>query len=643
MRLRLICVAATCLTLVRSSTAEVKLPAVLDSHMVIQRDEPVRIWGTAAAGEEISVHLGSETQKAITNDAGRWLVTLKPQKADGRARTITVKGTNQIELTDVLVGEVWIGSGQSNMEWQLRNTQDAAAAIEAATHPTIRLFHVPKKQMPAPADDVVAKWKDCTPESIPAFSAVLYYFGRELQNELGVPVGLINSSWGGSPIEPWTIKGGKSGGMYNGMIAPLTNVSVRGTIWYQGETNVLQKNGLLYEGKMTDLIAGWRDSFGNPDMAFHFVQIAPWSGRYEPGQLPALWEAQTATLKIPNTGMAVTTDLVDNIADIHPRNKLDVGKRLSLWALTQQYGRSGIVYSGPLYQSMSVEGNAVRLKFAHADGLKSADGEALTHFEVTGDGTTWVPAVATIDGTDILIRADGVTSPKHVRFAWNKVAQPNLVNGAGLPASPFQTDQWRGGTGTKDTFQPLFNGKDLSGWAGVGGEAGANWNVSDGILTCTGEPGAGWIAFEKEYSDFELSLEFNVPKDANSGVFFRAPRTGDPWVTGMEAQLLDDNGEKWKSLKPAQYTGAIYAVVPPSTRATKAAGEWQTMTVWCVGSECRVGVNGTTVVDVDLSSLTAEQKKKVPGVERRKGVIGLQNHGDRIQFRNLQIRDLSVE
>jgi len=205
--------------------ADVKLPTVLDSHMVIQRDQPVRVWGWADAGEQVSVTLGNETQQATAAADGSWMVELKAQKADGQPRQITVKGNNELLLDDVLVGEVWIGSGQSNMEWQLANTHGAPEAIASANFPQIRLYHVPKIQEKAPAKDINAKWKVCTPENVPAFSAVLYYFGKELHEELKVPVGLINSSWGGSPIEPWTIKGESSGGMYNGMIAPLTNGS----------------------------------------------------------------------------------------------------------------------------------------------------------------------------------------------------------------------------------------------------------------------------------------------------------------------------------------------------------------------------------------------------------------------------------
>ncbi len=428
--------------------ADVKLPAVIDSHMVLQRDMPLPIWGWADAGEEVTVTLGAQSLTTNADDQGKWRVTLNAKSADGKSYSLTVKGKNTVKLEDILIGDVWVGSGQSNMEWQLKNTHGAKEAIAAANHPNIRLLHVPKVQKPAPADDVVAKWKTCTSENVPTFSAVLYYFGLNLNQEVDVPIGLINSSWGGSPIEPWTIVDGKSGGMYNGMIAPLQPFAIRGSIWYQGETNVIGKNGLAYYDKTKDLISGWRDSWGQ-DLAFYFVQIAPWSGeRYEPGQLPALWEAQTASLKIPGTGMAVTTDLVDNISDIHPRNKLDVGNRLARWALAKSYGRSDVVYSGPLYKSMKADGNRIRIEFAHASGgLKSRDGNPLSEFQIAGADGKFVDATAEIDGTAIVVSANAVSAPKHVRFGWHKLANPNLVNNAGLPASPFQTDNWQGGTG----------------------------------------------------------------------------------------------------------------------------------------------------------------------------------------------------
>ena len=425
--------------------ADVKLPSVLNSHMVLQRDKPLPIWGLADPGEKVTVTVAGNSESATTGDDGKWMVTMPSMKADGKTHSLTVSGNNTITLEDILVGDVWVGSGQSNMEWQLQSTHGAAEAINAATHPNIRLFHVKKVQKPKSADDVevTAHWSACSPDAARHFSAVLYYFGRNLHEELDIPIGLINSSWGGSPIEPWTVTETSSGGMYNGMIAPLQPFAITGATWYQGETNVLQKNGLAYFDRMKNLIEGWRKTW-KQDLPFYFVQIAPWSGRYEPGQLPALWEAQVKSLSIPKTGMAVTTDLVDNIADIHPRNKKDVGERLARWALAKDYGRKDLEYSGPLYKSMEVEGDAIRLHFAHAGGLKSRDGKELVEFQIAGDDNKFVNAMATIDGETVVVRSADVSNPKHVRFGWHKVANPNLVNAAGLPASPFQTDNWQG-------------------------------------------------------------------------------------------------------------------------------------------------------------------------------------------------------
>jgi sialate O-acetylesterase len=429
------------------SHADVKLPAVLGSHMVLQRDLPLPIWGTADPGEAVSVRLDDQTAETTADAAGNWQVKLAPVAADGKTHRLTVKGKNTIELEDILFGEVWLGSGQSNMEWQLKNSEGASEAIAEAKHPQIRLLHVPKVRENAPAKDVQASWKACDPTTVPEFSAVLYYFGQRLHDELKVPVGLINSSWGGSAIEPWIIAGTQSGPMYNGMIAPVKPFALRGMIWYQGETNAMQKNGLAYAEKMRALIEGWRRAWGQ-DLSFYFVQIAPWDGRYEPGQLPALWEAQAASLKIPGTGMVVTTDLVDNLKDIHPRNKRDVGQRLARWALAKDYGRKQLVYSGPLFRSLKIEGNKARVEFAHAGGgLKSRDGKPLAEFEIAGADGKFVPAEATIDGDSVVVQSKDVPAPTQVRFGWHATTNPNLANAAGLPASPFQSNHWLGSTG----------------------------------------------------------------------------------------------------------------------------------------------------------------------------------------------------
>jgi len=428
------------------AVGEVRLPNALASHMVLQRDAPVRIWGWAEPAEKVSVACGGQEVQTTADKEGRWQAELPAQSANEQGQSITVTGSNTIELEDVLFGDVWVGSGQSNMEWQLRNTIDAAAAIGSASHPLIRLFHIPKVKADAPTEDVNAEWRVCDPATVPSFSAVLYYFGLKLQHEVNVPIGLINTSWGGSPIEPWTITESGSGPMYNAMVAPITNLSVRGAIWYQGETNIIRKNGFTYLDKMKDLINGWRKAFNHSDMPFYFVQIAPWSGeRYETGELPAVWEAQTATLNLPHTGMAVTTDLVDDIADIHPRNKRDVGNRLARWALAKVYDQKDLIYSGPIFKSLQINGTKAKVDFHFTGtGLKSRDNEELNEFQIAGANGEFFDAVAVIAGSSVVVSCDKIAKPTQVRFGWHKVANPNLVNSDGLPASPFQTQGWRG-------------------------------------------------------------------------------------------------------------------------------------------------------------------------------------------------------
>jgi sialate O-acetylesterase len=280
---------------------------------------------------------------------------------------------------------------------------------------------------------------------VPSFSAVLYHFGVRLQKDLDVPVGLIASSWGGSAIEPWTVTEKTSGRKHNAMIAPIQQLAIRGIIWYQGESNL--GDGFGYYAKKQALIKGWRRAFGQENLPFLFVQIAPYS-RYGGGSLPNLWEGQVACLKIPHTGMAVVTDLVDDIADIHPKNKVDVGNRLALWALAGTYGKRGIVYSGPLYKGIKIDGSRAILSFAHVGGgLKARDGKDLTEFEIAGEDGKFVKAEAKIEGDWVVVTSADVAKPTQVRFGWSNTANPNLMNKDGLPASPFRTRDWKGGTG----------------------------------------------------------------------------------------------------------------------------------------------------------------------------------------------------
>ncbi len=493
--------------------AEITLPSVIGNNMVLQRDIQVPIWGWASTGEEITITLSTENEgaepvsstTAVADAEGNWRTKL-PAMAAGGPYTLKIVGGNTLELTNILFGEVWVCSGQSNMEWSVRASKDSETEIAAANYPTIRLFDVPRKPSGLLQHDVEADWSETTPETIENFSAVAYYFGRKLYKNLDVPIGLINTSWGGTRIEPWTPPAGftsvpalesiskeiqeahenyrqqlpekmkaietwiaetrealetdtrltqipenrhslrhqaRPTGLYNGMVYPIVPYAIRGALWYQGESNL--QDGMLYHEKMKALINGWREVWGQGDFPFYFVQLAPfnyggWIG--DPFFLPQIWEAQTATLSVPNTGMAVTTD-IGNLKDIHPRNKQEVGRRLALWALAKTYGRDDVTYSGPHYKSMEVEGNTIRLNFDFVgSGLMARDEMPLTWFEIAGEDKHFVEAKAAIDGNTILVSSDTVANPVAVRFGWHQNAEPNLANKEGLPASPFRTHPW---------------------------------------------------------------------------------------------------------------------------------------------------------------------------------------------------------
>ncbi len=494
----------------------VRLPAVIGDHMVLQQDKPVSIWGWAEPGEKVLVGLAGHEVNARAGADGRWSVTFPPLQAGGGPMELVVRGDRspEIVIRDILVGEVWVCSGQSNMEWPLAQTASPIPEILRADNPLIRLFLVPRKTADRPQENVEAEWALCTPETAAPFSAVGYYFGLEIQKRLGVPVGLIEAAWGGTAIEPWTPPAGFAAvpetaeimaglekqlgdyrtnlaealpvwdswvrqsrkaiagrtelparpeypphpldnpqaptSLYNGMIHPLIHFAVRGAIWYQGESN--RNDCLAYEHKMKALIRGWREVWNTGDFPFYYVQLAPYDYAYnreDPAgvvpdflRLPLIWEAQTRILRLPATGMAVTTDITD-LGDIHPRNKKDVGARLALWARAGVYGESDLCPSGPLFKSMAVEGSRVRISFDYAaGGLISNDARPLSWFEIAGGDRVFYKATAEIDEDTVLVSCPRVAAPMAVRFGWHQSAVPNLANGLGLPASPFRTDSW---------------------------------------------------------------------------------------------------------------------------------------------------------------------------------------------------------
>ena len=462
--------------------AELKLSRVFSDHMVLQQEMPIRIWGWAEPGASVQVSM-SELKRADSLETkadpdGKWMVSLAPQKARGKTWSLSVvSGDERVSLKDILLGEVWICSGQSNMEWTVQRSANPKEEIAAANHPQIRMFNVPKhlKQNEPQKDAQEAEWQICSPETIPSFSAVGYYFGRELHQNLKVPIGLVGTNWGGTRIEPWTppvgfkavpelkdyvkalaqqkYKGGATQ-IYNGMVAGLTPLSTRGAIWYQGESNA--RDGLRYEHLKYALVKGWREVFQNDDLSFYWVQLADFgrghTGKPEGGGWGPVREGQRRALALEKTGMAVIMD-IGNEKDIHPRNKQDVGSRLARLALAKDY-RKDIVPSGPLYQSHKIDGNKAIVRFDHVgsglatgtkggehrmDPVKFTDGKELKAFSLRDEDGKWHWAKAVITGDTVVVSSEAVAKPTAVRYAYDSDPEVNFYNKEGLPASPFST------------------------------------------------------------------------------------------------------------------------------------------------------------------------------------------------------------
>lgn len=465
--------------------AELKLPAIFGDNMVLQQQQRVPVWGWASPGEEVVVTFSGQTKATHADAAGKWLVKLAKLKASAEPQTLVVESGETKSFTNILVGEVWLCSGQSNMEKPLgpqpgqKPVFNYEAELAAADYPQIRLFKIGRTLSATPLADLekTSGWLACNSNSLEGvkFSAAAYFFGREIQTNLNVPVGLVESSWGGTKIEPWTppvgfeqvpslaslaapaVSGTKITNttptvIYNAMIAPMAGFAIRGALWYQGESNCSGGTNnydyLTYAQKMMALVGGWRAVWDEGEFPFYFVQIAP--HKYYGGKLqrvpsaqtlPEFWVLQShAAGCLRNTGMVVATDLVNDLDDIHPRDKQDVGHRLALLARNKTYGEN-IVSSGPTFCNMRIRGDRIVLSFNHDNGgLASKDGRPLTWFTIAGADGKFVPAEAVIVGDTVEVSAAGVKDPAAVRFAWDETAQPNFINGAGLPAEPFRTD-----------------------------------------------------------------------------------------------------------------------------------------------------------------------------------------------------------
>ena len=456
------------ITFSTSLFAQVSTPSFISSNMVLQQKFEAPIWGWAKPGSEIAVTGSWDNVKYETtsDDNGDWLVKIKTPTAGG-PYTLTI---NDSTLTNVLIGEVWLCSGQSNMQWALNDTENAEEEVANADYPEIRLFYAARDNAREPNKDVYGQWDECKPKVAGTFSAVAYYFGKELHKELNAPIGLLHFSWGGSTAQAWTnpevlkttpegrfylekfeekIKSTPPGELprnyrdpganYYGLISPLIPYGIKGVIWYQGENNVFEHE--LYRNLFETMIKDWRDEWGEGEFPFYFVQLAPYN--YSQDLVgAALRDAQRESLEIPNTGMVVTLD-IGNPENIHPQNKLDVGKRLSLWALAKTYGKDDIVYSGPIYKSMEVEGGKIKINFDYVVSGLYCKGDKLTCFTIASDNKVFHPADAVIDGNTVVVSSDEVKNPVSVRFAFENADEPNLFNKEGLPASTFRTDNWK--------------------------------------------------------------------------------------------------------------------------------------------------------------------------------------------------------
>ncbi len=497
------CLAAALLA-ASAARADVSLPTLFSDHMVLQRGVALPVWGWAEAGEEISVSIAGQTKTTKAGADGKWRVQLDKLSAREPV-TCTVKGKNEIVINDVLAGEVWLCSGQSNMGFVVRSAENFEQEKAAADHPKLRMFIVTSGAATEPQEKCNGKWIVCTPDSVGGFSATAYFFGRELHAKLGAPVGLIHSSVGGTPIEAWTslaaqkdvpevkpifeswekriatwdpakakadfekqtadyparaekakaegkpaprkptmpveptIDSHRPANLFNGKIAPLIPYAIKGAIWYQGESNAgSPAGGLAYRRQLPLLVADWRTRWGQGDFPFAWVQLPEYVNGSSDGWC-LVREAMLQSLRLPHTGMAVALGLGEK-HDVHPVKKQEVGRRLSLWALGAVYGGKGET-SGPLYAGHKINGSDVTITFTHAEGLAAVGGE-LKGFLIASEDREWKPALTKISGDKIVVSTPDGANAAAVRYAWANDPEWSLTNAAGLPASPFRTDDW---------------------------------------------------------------------------------------------------------------------------------------------------------------------------------------------------------
>lgn len=461
---------------------QLKIPAVFSDNMILQRDKPLPVWGKAKPGSLVAVSFLTQQKTCNTDSDGNWSVVLDPLHTSIVPANLVIKNDTTITFHNILVGDIWICSGQSNMEYTLDRRLKKYAPPKSGTDPSeaevsitrkpsvIRYLYVERTLNKIP--ELPTKgWTDGNDTIVRYISAIGYFFAKEIFKKANVPIGIISSSWGGTRVEEWTppsayslstvfsdivktdtfkIDGIRPGLKYKGMIDPLIPFAVKGVLWYQGESNCMIEDYDTYPEKFRLFVNTWRSLFKDDQLPIYTVQISPYlystrndSKKHSADLLPKFWEAQTKCLSVPNTSMVVTTDLVDNLKDIHPSYKWVIAHRLALQAMAKTYLNNSGEYSGPVFQSAKRKKNKLILSFSHyGKGLVSNDGQPLNWFSIAGKKGKFVNATAVIESNQVILYSDKVKRPKYVRFAWNEKAQPNLFNKDGLPAFPFRNDSF---------------------------------------------------------------------------------------------------------------------------------------------------------------------------------------------------------
>jgi len=442
--------------------AQVRLPSVISDHMVLQQKSNIKLWGWASPAEKIYLtpSWSNVTDSVIADNNARWQINVNTPPAGG-PYSIIIKAINTIILNDVMIGEVWLCSGQSNMDWSYNyGIKEIAQEFGTCKNNSIRFYTVSKTTSPYPQDNCHGEWVICDSNTLKSFSAVGYYFGREINKELKVPVGLINASWPGTAAEVWTpadtilndmvLKKAseklieyqrwpvKAGYAYNAMIAPLSSFSIAGVIWYQGESNVMQ--AASYTRLFNAMISSWRKAW-NKNFPFYYVQIAPYKYKYK-NTAALLREAQSKSALMPGVGMVVITDLVDNLKDIHPQNKKDVGIRLAKWALSENYKLNGLTYKSPVFKDFVIIENKMIITFNFIGKGIECRGNKVNELYISGKNGVFYPADSKIENNKLVVWNDNVKNPVAVRYAFGNTACGNLFNVEGLPVAPFRTDNW---------------------------------------------------------------------------------------------------------------------------------------------------------------------------------------------------------